>query len=212
VHIGELISHLITTVPSWAVYACVGAIIMIESLGIPMPGELALVGATLLTLHPDAEVRWEVVAACASVGAIVGDSIGYAIGRRGGRPLFAWAGRKFPKHFGPAHIAAAERAFDRWGMWAVFFGRFILLLRILAGPLAGALRMPYHRFLIANALGGVVWATGTAALVHFVGAVVERWLSGIALWGLVAALLFGLGFTWYLKRRTDRAARELESS
>ena len=203
--IGDWIGHLITTVPPWAVYLSVGLIIMIESLGIPMPGELALVGATLLTLHPDAPVRWEVIAAGAAAGAIVGDSIGYAIGRRGGQPLFAWAGRKFPKHFGPNHIAAAEKAFDRWGMWAVFVGRFILLLRILAGPLAGALKMPYHRFLIANALGGVVWAVGTAALIHFVGAVVEQWLSGIALWGLVAALVFGVGFSVFLKRRADKA-------
>lgn len=203
--IGDWIGHLITTVPPWAVYLSVGLIIMIESLGIPMPGELALVGATLLTLHPDAAVRWEVIAAGAAAGAIVGDSIGYAIGRRGGQPLFAWAGRKFPKHFGPNHLAAAEKAFDRWGMWAVFVGRFILLLRILAGPLAGALKMPYHRFLIANALGGIVWAAGTAALIHFVGAVVEQWLSGIALWGLVAALVFGVGFSVFLKRRADKA-------
>jgi membrane protein DedA with SNARE-associated domain len=205
--LGELINHLIMTVPPWAVYVSVGLIIMIESLGIPMPGEIALVGATLLTLHADAAVQWELVAACAAAGAIVGDSIGYAIGHKGGRPLFAWAGRKFPKHFGPDHIAAAEKAFDRWGMWAVFFGRFILLLRILAGPLAGALKMPYHRFLIANALGGIAWAAGTAALIHFVGAVVEQWLSGFALWGLVAALVFGVGFSLYLKRRADKAVR-----
>lgn len=203
--IGDWISQLITTVPPWAVYVTVGLVIMIESFGIPMPGELALVGATLMTLHPGAGVQWELIAACAATGAIVGDSIGYAIGHRGGRPLFAWAGRKFPKHFGPDHIAAAEKAFDRWGMWAVFVGRFILLLRILSGPLAGALKMPYHRFLIANALGGITWAVGTAALIHFVGAVVEKWLSGIALWGLVAALVFGVGFSLFLKRRAEKA-------
>jgi len=207
--IGEWISNWIMTVPPLAVYVSVGLIIMIESLGIPMPGEFALVGAALLTLQPNAPVQWGIVAACASAGAIVGDSIGYTIGRKGGRSLFAWAGRRFPRHFGPNHIAVAERAFDRWGMWAVFFGRFILLLRILAGPLAGALKMPYHRFLIANALGGITWATGTAALIHFVGKVVETWLSGIALWGLVAALLGGLVLSYVLKRRADKAAHEV---
>jgi len=206
--IGEWISNWIMTVPPLAVYVSVGLIIMIESLGIPLPGEFALVGASLLTLQPNAPVQWGIVAACASAGAIGGDSIGYTIGRKGGRPLFAWAGRRFPRHFGPSHIAVAEKAFDRWGMWAVFFGRFILLLRILAGPLAGALKMPYPRFLIANALGGIVWATGTAALIHYVGKVVETWLSGIALWGLVAALLGGLLLTFLLKRRADKAARE----
>src|SRR5438309_1433215 len=83
---------------------------------------------------------------------IIVDSIGYSIGRKGGKPLFEWLGRKFPKHFGPSHLATAERAFQKWGMWAVFFGRFIALLRIFAGPLAGALKMRYSRFLTANAL------------------------------------------------------------
>jgi membrane protein DedA with SNARE-associated domain len=194
-------------VPPLAVYLSVALIIMIESLGIPLPGEFALVAASLLTLQPNTPIHWGIVAACASAGAIVGDSIGYTIGHKGGRPLFAWAGRKFPKHFGPNHISAAEKAFDRYGMWAVFFGRFILLLRILAGPLAGALKMPYPRFLIANALGGIVWATGTAALIHYVGKVVETWLSGIALWGLVAALLGGLLLSFLIKRHADKAAK-----
>jgi membrane protein DedA with SNARE-associated domain len=198
-------------VPPVVVYLAVGLIIMIESLGIPMPGEFVLVGASLLSFQPNAPVQWWIVAACASAGAIIGDSIGYSIGRKGGRPLLAWAGRKFPKHFGPSHIAAAEKAFDRRGAWAVFFGRFILLLRILAGPLAGALKMPYRQFLVANALGGITWATGTAALVHYLGKVVESWLSGIALWGLVAALLGGLVLSYVIKRRADKAAREEEA-
>lgn len=84
-----------------------------------------------------------------------------------------WAGRKFPKHFGPDHVAMAEAKFDKWGMWAVFFGRFIALLRIFAGPLAGVLKMPYWKFLIANVLGGIVWAGGTTALIYSVGVVAE---------------------------------------
>src|SRR5204862_172864 len=82
--------------------------------------------------------------------AMTGDSIGYLIGHRAGSPLFDWLGRKFPRHFGPGHVALAERVFTRHGVWAVFFGRFIALLRIFAGPLAGSLRMPYGRFLAAN--------------------------------------------------------------
>ena len=69
------------------------------------------------------------VGVCASVGAIIGDSIGYAIGRKGGKPMFDRLGRRFPKHFGPDHIDKAERYFQRYGMWTVFFGRFIALLR-----------------------------------------------------------------------------------
>lgn len=199
------IDQWIAAIPPLAVYLTIGLIVMIESLGIPIPGEIALVSATLLTIHPSSAVQWEFVAVAASAGAVIGDSIGYAIGRRGGRPLFEWLGRKFPKHFGPSHVATAERAFQKWGMWTVFFGRFIALLRIFAGPLAGALHMRYSRFLIANALGGIVWATGTTALIHYVGEVAEKWLSGFAWVGLGVALIAGVGISLYIKHRAGKA-------
>jgi membrane protein DedA with SNARE-associated domain len=71
------------------------------------------------------------------------------VGHHHGMGLFTWAGRRLPRHFGPPHVAAVERLFARWGVLAVFFGRFVALLRIFAGPLAGALRMPYRGFLPA---------------------------------------------------------------
>lgn len=199
------IDQWIAAIPPLAVYITIGLIVMIESLGIPIPGEIALVSATLLTIHPASAVRWEFIAVAATAGAVIGDSIGYSIGRKGGKPLFEWLGRRFPKHFGPSHVATAERAFQKWGMWTVFFGRFIALLRIFAGPLAGALRMPYSRFLIANALGGIVWATGTTALIHFVGEVAEKWLSGFAWVGLGVAVLAGIGVSLYIKHRAGKA-------
>ena len=199
------IDQWIAAIPPLAVYITIGLIVMIESLGIPIPGEIALVSATLLTIHPSSAVQWEFIAIAASAGAIIGDSIGYSIGRKGGKPLFEWLGRKFPKHFGPSHVATAERAFQKWGMWTVFFGRFIALLRIFAGPLAGALKMPYHRFLIANALGGIVWAAGTTALIHYVGEVAEKWLSGFAWIGLGVALVAGVGVSLYIKHRAGKA-------
>ncbi|MDX6364659.1 MAG: hypothetical protein QOC85_3669, partial [Streptomyces sp.] len=143
--------------------------------------------------------------ACASLGAIVGDSIGYAIGRKGGRPLLAWLGGKFPKHFSEGHIATAERSFEKWGMWAVFFGRFVALLRIFAGPLAGVLRMPYWKFLIANVLGGIIWAGGTTAVIYYVGVVAESWLKRFSWLGLVVALLIGLTSLLLVRRKTKQA-------
>jgi membrane protein DedA with SNARE-associated domain len=137
----------------------------------------------------------------ASCGAIVGDSIGYTIGRKGGKRLFAWAGRKFPKHFGPKHIAKAEEIFQRRGVWAVFFGRFIAFLRILAGPLAGSLHMPYPRFLAANALGGMVWAGGTTTAIYYVGVVAEKWLSRFSYIGLGAAVVAGVIISLVVKKR-----------
>ncbi|MEO3812604.1 DedA family protein [Sphaerisporangium sp. B11E5] len=189
--------------PAW-ICVIVGLVIGLESLGIPLPGEVVLVSAALLSAQHTVSPLW--VGVCASVGAIIGDSIGYAIGRRGGQPLFDRLGRRFPKHFGPSHLVKAKQSFDRWGMWAVFFGRFIALLRILAGPLAGALRMPYWRFLVANVFGGILWAGGTTAVIYYLGIVAERWLKGFSWVGLVAAVLCGVGTTLYLKRRASRAA------
>ncbi|MFI6849587.1 DedA family protein [Kitasatospora sp. NBC_00085] len=199
----------IESVPPGAVYALVALIIGLESLGIPLPGEIALVSAALLSARGVVSPVW--VAVCAILGAIIGDSVGYSIGRKGGKPLFEKLGRKFPKHFGPGHLATAERSFQKWGMWAVFFGRFIALLRIFAGPLAGALRMPYWKFLTANVLGGVIWAGGTTLLVYQVGKVAEQWLKRFSWLGLVLAVLVGISSAWLMKRRAAKAAREREA-
>ena len=151
------IDQWLETIPPLSVYLIVGLVVMTESLGVPLPGEIVLVSAALLSsTHPGLSPLW--IGVLASAGAIVGDSIGYAIGRKGGQRLFNWAGRKFPSHFGPTHVANAQRMFDKYGMWAVFLGRFIAVLRIFAGPLAGALHMRYPKFLIANALGGIICA------------------------------------------------------
>ncbi|MEU5051705.1 DedA family protein [Streptomyces sp. NPDC021096] len=198
------IQEWLETVPAIAVYLLVGGVIGLESLGIPLPGEIVLVSATLLAATQD-HINPYILGACAIAGAIVGDSIGYLIGRKGGKPLLEWLGRKFPKHFGPHHVATAERSFQKWGMWAVFVGRFIALLRIFAGPLAGVLKMPYWKFLIANVLGGIVWAGGTVAVIYSVGKVAEEWLKKFSWLGLVAALLFGLGSFIVMRIKAKKA-------
>jgi membrane protein DedA with SNARE-associated domain len=197
------VQHWLATLPPILIYLVVGGVIGIESLGIPVPGEITLISAALLAANGVTNVWW--VAAAASTGAIVGDSIGYAIGRRGGRALLERFGRRFPKHFGPAHLAKAERIFARWGVWTVFFGRFVALLRILAGPLAGALKVPYGRFLVANATGGILWASGTALVIWSVGAAAERWLSGFSWVALLVAIVFGVVTTLVIRRRTNKA-------
>ncbi|MGW4894083.1 DedA family protein [Kitasatospora sp. NPDC004240] len=206
------VAEWIEGIPPVAVYAMVGLIIGLESLGIPLPGEIALVSAALLSAQGVVN-PWG-VAICAIAGAIIGDSIGYSIGRRGGKPLFEKLGRKFPKHFGPDHLASAERSFQKWGMWAVFFGRFIALLRIFAGPLAGALKMPYWRFLIANVLGGIVWAGGTTLLVYQVGKAAEHYLKSFSWIGLVLAVVGGAFSAWLVKRKAAKAkaAHEAEDA
>ena len=198
------VQEWLETVPAVAVYALVGIVIGLESLGIPLPGEIILVSSALLASQNDA-IDPVVLGSCAIAGAIIGDSIGYAIGRRGGQPLLTRLGRRFPKHFGPHQVAVAERSFDKWGMWAVFFGRFVALLRIFAGPLAGVLRMPYWRFLIANVLGGIVWAGGTTAVIYYVGIVAEAWLKRFSWLGLVVAVLVGLTSFLVVRNRSKKA-------
>ncbi|MGW7516374.1 DedA family protein [Streptomyces sp. NPDC054796] len=204
------VQEWLESVPAVSVYLLVGVVIGLESLGIPLPGEIVLVSSALLASQ-HGEIDPVVLGASATAGAIVGDSIGYAIGRKGGKPLLAWLGGKFPRHFGPHHVATAERSFEKWGMWAVFFGRFVALLRIFAGPLAGVLKMPYWKFLTANVLGGIVWAGGTTAVIYYVGIVAEAWLKRFSWLGLVAAVLVGLGSMLMLKRRAKKAEAEAEA-
>jgi membrane protein DedA with SNARE-associated domain len=206
-----LVGHLLQSIPPLAVYLIVGLTIMVESLGIPVPGEIALVTAAVLATQHRTAFAPGWIAACGSAGAIVGDSIGFGIGRRAGRPLFDRLGRKFPRHFGPGHIAVAERIFTRHGVWTVFFGRFIALLRIFAGPLAGSLRMPYGRFLTANASGGIVWATGMTFLIWFLGVAAERWLTRFSWLALVAAVAGGVVITLLIRRKTTALVRQAEA-
>jgi membrane protein DedA with SNARE-associated domain len=204
------VDAMLQTIPPLAVYFIVGAIIGVESLGIPLPGEIALVSAALLASRHTLDINPVAVGAAATTGAIIGDSIGYSIGRRFGMSLFERLGNRFPKHFGPGHVALAKRLFARWGVWAVFVGRFIALLRILAGPLAGALKMRYPQFLAANASGGLLWAGGTTAVVYYAGLAAERWLSRFSWIALVVAVLVGVGMTLLLRERTSRLIAELE--
>ncbi|MFI0138788.1 DedA family protein [Streptomyces luteogriseus] len=204
------VQEWLETVPAVAVYALVGLVIGLESLGIPLPGEIILVSSALLASQ-HGEIDPVVLGASATAGAIIGDSIGYAIGRKGGRPMLAWLGQKFPRHFSEGHIATAERSFEKWGMWAVFFGRFVALLRIFAGPLAGVLRMPYWKFLIANVLGGIVWAGGTTAVIYYVGIVAESWLKRFSWLGLVAAVLVGLTSMLVIKRKAKKAQQDQQA-
>ncbi|WP_374021918.1 DedA family protein [Mycobacterium sp. HNNTM2301] len=205
------VEALLHAIPPLAVYLVVGGVVGLESLGIPLPGEIILVSAALMSSHDDLPVNPIGVGVAAVIGAVVGDSIGYTVGRKFGMPLFDRLGRRFPKHFGPGHVALAEKLFNRWGVRAVFFGRFIALLRIFAGPLAGALKMHYPRFLAANVSGAICWAGGTTALVYFAGMAAERWLERFSWIALVIAIVCGLIAAFALRERTSRAIAELEA-
>jgi membrane protein DedA with SNARE-associated domain len=187
------------------VYALVALAVSLESMGIPLPGEVILVSAALLSARQELDISPVWVAVAGSTGAIIGDSIGYLAGRHWGDRMFTGLGRRFPRHAGPDHLAYAEHVFTRYGVWAVFFGRFIALLRIFAGPLAGALRMPYPRFLGANALGGIIWACGTTAAIYALGTGAQQWLKDSSWIALALAVVVGVAFSAVFRRRLEHA-------
>jgi membrane protein DedA with SNARE-associated domain len=202
------VDALLVAVPALVVYLAVGLVVGVESMGIPLPGEVVLVSAALLSSRQELDVSPAGVAAAAAVGAILGDSVGFAAGRRFGDRLFTFLGRRFPRQVSDAHVAWAEHVFTRYGVLAVFFGRFIALLRIFAGPLAGALRMPYRRFLLANVLGALVWAGGTTAAIYALGTVAERWLQRSAWVALVLAAVVALVAARTMHHRIEQAVAD----
>src|ERR1700712_3103372 len=173
------VDALLQSVPPLAVYGMVGAVVGVESLGIPLPGEIVLVSAALLSSRHELAVNPVGVGAAAV--------------------------------FGAGHVRYAERLFDRWGARTVFFGRFIALLRIFAGPLAGALKMRYARFLLANVSGALCWAGGTTALVYYAGIAAERWLTRFSWIALLVAVACGVPAAIVLRERTSRAIADLEA-
>jgi membrane protein DedA with SNARE-associated domain len=197
------VDAVLSDVGPLVVYVLVALVIALESMGIPLPGEVILVSAALLAARPELDVSPVWVAVGASAGAILGDSLGYLAGRVWGERMFDVLGRRFPREVGPDRLAYGEHVFTRYGVLAVFFGRFVALLRIFAGPLAGAMRMPYPRFLAANALGGIIWACGTTAAVYTLGTSAEEWLKGSSWIAMALAVGVGIAVSTVFRRRLE---------
>ncbi|MEY2984425.1 MAG: hypothetical protein RLZZ568_1042 [Cyanobacteriota bacterium] len=143
--------------------------IALENTGIPIPGEtITLVGGFLAG---NGELEFERVLLVAIAGAVLGDSCGYWVGRWGGWPLLTTAAHwfKIPQQ----HLETARERFSKNAAGAVFWGRFITLLRIFAGPMAGIAQMPYTKFLLYNIGGASIWATIVVSLAYFLGRVVS---------------------------------------
>jgi membrane protein DedA with SNARE-associated domain len=172
-------------------------------MGVPLPGETTLVAAALLASQGNLNIVF--VIAAAATGAIIGDSVGYLIGRKAGRRLFERLGRR-SHHFSDERIVKAEKYFHKYGVWTVFFGRFVALLRIFAGPMAGMLRMPYPQFLAANAAGGIVWSTTIGVVAYKVGGNADKIFGQVSVWALVviAVVLVAAYAVYKLRRRGTR--------
>ena len=136
-------------------YPAVTLFILIESAGVPFPGETMLLLASFYAAI-DGQLQLPIIIACAAAGAIVGDNIGYYVGHTGGRAFVERFGRYL--FLKPQHLDRAEKFFDKHGNKTVFFGRFIAILRTWAAFLAGLNQMHWRTFLIYNAAGGILWA------------------------------------------------------
>jgi membrane-associated protein len=171
-------------IPANVGYAAVFAFVAVETMGIPVPGETALMAAALLAHDGQMDIVPLVLIAAAA--AITGDNIGFAIGRKGGRKLLLRPG---PFHATRVRvIELGEPFFAKHGPKAVFLGRWVTGLRIASSWLAGINKMPWPTFLFWNALGGIAWAASVGFGVYLLGHVAE---DVITIVGPVAA---GVGF------------------
>jgi membrane protein DedA with SNARE-associated domain len=178
-------------------------IVMLESGGVPLPGETALVAAGVFASRGKLDILAVVVVAAAA--AIIGDNLGYWIGRTGGRGLLErsrllsrWSNRVLPW---------AEEFFHRHGAKTIFIGRFFSVLRVTAAWMAGVSRMHWWRFFLWNAAGGICWAVLVGLVAYFAGEAVANAISHYGLIGggaLVALVLAGLaGFHFWRKRLVE---------
>jgi membrane protein DedA with SNARE-associated domain len=175
------------------------ALIAVESMGVPLPGETALFAAAILASKGKLSI--EAVIGVAAAAAILGDNVGYLIGRRFGRRLLEAPG-PFERHR-RAVISYGQPFFDRHGPKAVFLGRFVSGLRITAAWLAGVNRMRWRDFLFWNATGGVVWASAVGILAYSFGHAAEQAIKTAGLVGLIGAVLLAIA-VWVIVRRRHK--------
>jgi membrane protein DedA with SNARE-associated domain len=168
---------MLFSLPTELGYAALFGILLAEYAGLPLPGETALLGAVVLA--GAGHLSLPLVVALAIAGAILGDCVGYAIGRRGGRLLLLRPGPFVARRHRMLH--GAERFFARYGAPAVFLSRWVPCARYLTPLTAGTAQMPWHRFLVFNVAGGVVWVASLTAVAVQFGAAGAAAVSGFGL-------------------------------
>jgi len=190
-------------------YLAVFSFIGIESLGIPFPGESMLITASIYagnTHHLN--ILFVIIAA--ALGAIVGDNIGYWIGRKGGFLLL----RRFGKYIGlqEKQLKVGQYLFDKYGERVVFFGRFVAILRTWAAFLAGTNDMPWKKFFIANAAGGIVWATFYGVAGFLLGKAFDVVGPYIRVATFIVGMMIFIFISWYIAKNQKRLEKEAEEA
>jgi len=193
------VSHLIEHHQSWAL-VLLFLLIAVESAGLPLPGETALVASGVLASQGKLSI--EAVIPVAAAAAIVGDNCGYWLGREGGRPLLErWS---IVSRHAQKVLPRAERLFAKHGGKTVFFGRFIAVLRITAAWMAGISHMTWWRFLLYNAAGGILWATLIGLVAYYSGQAAADAIQTYGLYAagviVLASVGFVLGLRWWERR------------
>jgi membrane protein DedA with SNARE-associated domain len=194
-----MIAVLFLTLPaSRLAYAVLALLVGGESAGVPLPGETALITASILASQ--GKLSLPLVIAVAAAAAIVGDNIGYELGRHGARRVLSRPGRLEERR--QAFLRRGEAFFERHGGKTVLFGRWLPFLRVTAAWLAGANRMPWPRFFAWNAAGGISWAISVGVFAYLAGEIAVRVLhdAGYVVLALVALGLVGLA-VWYVFRK-----------
>ena len=191
------VEHLVET----AGYPLLFLLVMSESSGVPVPGETALITGGILASQGKMQIEW--VIGLAILGAIIGDNIGYLIGRKGGRWVLDRPGPFLRQR--KEVLRVGEPFFERHGAKAVYFGRFVLGLRVWASWLAGATRMPWRSVVLWNALGGISWALLVGLFAYFLGHSASNAIQTFGLYGLVAAVLALLSFVVLHRRHRARS-------
>ena len=190
----------LTSLSPLLVYAALFALVAGESAGLPLPGETSLLAAGALAAHRG-NVSIVAVIAVAACAAIVGDNVGFALGRRGGRWLLTRKGRWSRAR--ARYLERGEAFFERHGTKAVFLARWLPGLRVVGAWLAGAHKMPWRSFLVWNALGGIAWATSVGLAAYLLGQAAGDVFRtfGLAGVGLVLLVALALAVRHVLRRR-----------
>ncbi len=188
-------------------YIAVLLFVAIESTGIPFPGETMLIIAAIYagTTH---HLSIPFIIASAATGAILGDNLGFWIGREGGYRLLRRYGRYI--RLDERKLKLGQYLFQKHGDKVVFFGRFVAVLRAWAAFLAGTNRMPWANFLLFNALGGIVWATIFGLGGYYLGDRVHQLTGPVGIVALVLAAIILVAFFIFLRRNEKRLEDEAE--
>jgi len=192
----DFLRNLIAQYGYWAV----GAALLLENTGIPVPGETILLLASFLAYSRD-ELRLPYIILIGVCAATIGDNLGFVVGYRGGRPLLDRYRNVF--RIQPDTIARGENLFAQYGDYTIFFARFIFGLRVIAGPLAGVLRMSWKRFAVFNFLGALLWVSVISLVGYKFGKHWDLLMDYLDRLNVVVLIAVGVGIVvlWLWRRR-----------